>query len=197
MLDLPYTEARAGVASREFVAKHPNTRYTVADYNTVELPQNLDVVLNVLYYHDLPLNKIDTAALNAKILKALKPGGIYFIVDHNAAPGSGMRDTEKLHRIDPAVIKQEVLASGFELVAESKLLANPDGRSQLDGVLARQARHHRPVGLQVPQAAEVGAATRVARGASRRCASAAAPFRAAARPARAVHPGCPSALPRC
>ena len=132
MLDLPYTEARAGAPSREFVAKHANTRYTVADYNTAELPQNLDVVLNVLYYHDLPLNRIDTAALNAKILKALKPGGIYFIVDHNAAPGSGMRDTEKLHRIDPAVIKQEVLAAGFELVEESKLLANPaDDHSQM------------------------------------------------------------------
>jgi predicted methyltransferase len=126
MLDLPYTEARAGVASREFIAKHANTRYQVADYNTAELPQNLDAVLIVLYYHDLPLNRIDTAALNAKILKALKPGGTYFIVDHNAAPGSGMRDTEKLHRIDPAVIRQEVLASGFELVEESKLLANPD-----------------------------------------------------------------------
>jgi predicted methyltransferase len=132
MLDLPYTEARAGAPSREFVAKHANTRYTVADYNTAELPQNLDVVLNVLYYHDLPLNRIDTAALNAKILKALKPGGIFFLVDHNAAPGSGMRDVEKLHRIDPAVIKKEVLASGFELVEESKLLANPaDDHSQM------------------------------------------------------------------
>ncbi len=57
----------------------------------IKLPQNIDVVFNVLYYHDLPLNKIDTAALNAKILKALKPGGIYFIVDHNARPGSGTR----------------------------------------------------------------------------------------------------------
>lgn len=126
MLDLPYTEARAGAASRAFVAAHPNARYQVADYNTVELPQNLDAVFNVLYYHDLPLNKIDTAALNAKILKALKPGGVFFVIDHNAAPGSGMRDTEKLHRIDPAVIKQEILAAGFELVEESKLLANPE-----------------------------------------------------------------------
>jgi len=125
MLDLPYTEARAGAASREFVAKHPNARYTVADYNTAELPQNLDVVFNVLYYHDLPLNKIDTAALNAKILKALKPGGVFFVIDHNAAPDSGTRDTEKLHRIDPKVIKQEITAAGFELVEESKLLANP------------------------------------------------------------------------
>jgi predicted methyltransferase len=126
MLDLPYTEARAGAPSRAFVAAHPNARYEVADYNTVELPQNLDVVFNVLYYHDLPLNKIDTAALNAKIFKALKPGGVFLIVDHNAAPGSGTRDVEKLHRIDPAVIKQEVTAAGFRLVEDSKLLANPE-----------------------------------------------------------------------
>jgi len=126
MLDLPYTEARSGKNSRDFVAAHPNTQYVVADYNTAELPQNLDAVLNVLYYHDLTLNKIDTAALNARLFKALKPGGIYFIVDHNAAPGSGRRDTEKLHRIDPAVIKQEITAAGFELVTESKLLANPE-----------------------------------------------------------------------
>lgn len=126
MIDLPYTEARAGAASREFVAKHPNATYQVVDYNAVELPQNVDIVFNVLYYHDLPLNKIDTAALNAKIFKALKPGGVFFIVDHNAAPGSGMRDTEKLHRIDPEVIKKEVKAAGFELVEDSKLLASPE-----------------------------------------------------------------------
>jgi predicted methyltransferase len=126
MFDLPYTEARAGAASRAFVASHANARYELIDYNMLELPQKIDVVYMVLYYHDLPLNKIDTAALNAKILKALKPGGIYFIVDHNAEPGSGMRDTQKLHRIDPAIIRQEVTAAGFELVEESKLLARAD-----------------------------------------------------------------------
>ncbi|MET0281330.1 MAG: methyltransferase [Steroidobacteraceae bacterium] len=132
MLDLPYTEARSGAASRTFAAAHPNTQYTLADYNSAELPQNLDLVFNVLYYHDLPLNKIDTAALNAKILKALKPGGVFFVVDHNAAPGSGTRDTEKLHRIDPEVIKKEVLAAGFELVEQSKLLAHaPDDHTQM------------------------------------------------------------------
>jgi predicted methyltransferase len=126
MFDLPYTETRAGAGSRAFVASHPNSRYELIDYNTLELPQNIDVVYIVLYYHDLPLNKIDTAALNAKVFKSLKPGGIYFIVDHNARPGSGTEDTQKLHRIDPAVIKQEVTAAGFELVEESKLLARAD-----------------------------------------------------------------------
>jgi predicted methyltransferase len=123
MFDLPYTEARAGAASRAFVATHPNSRYELVDYNSLELPRKIDIVFNVLYYHDLPLNKIDTTSLNARIFKALKPGGIFFIVDHNAEAGSGTRDTQKLHRIDPAIIRQEVLAAGFELVEENQLLA--------------------------------------------------------------------------
>jgi predicted methyltransferase len=126
MYDLPYTEQRAGAASRAFVAAHPNSKYELVDYNAVKLPENVDVVFNVLYYHDLPLNNIDTAALNKKIFDALKPGGVFFIVDHNAAPGSGTRDTKQLHRIDPEVIKKEVKAAGFELVEDSKLLAHAE-----------------------------------------------------------------------
>lgn len=126
MYDLPYTEKRAGEASRAFVAAHPNSKYELIDYNKLELPQNIAVVFNVLYYHDLSLNDIDIASLNSRVFKALKPGGIFFVVDHNAAPGSERRDTKALHRIDPAVIKQEVTAAGFQLVEESRLLAHPE-----------------------------------------------------------------------
>lgn len=126
MYDLPYTEERSGAASRTFVAAHPNSKYELVDYNQLKLPSNVDVVFNVLYYHDLPLNNIDTASLNKRIFDALKPGGIFFIVDHNAAPGSGTRDTKTLHRIDPEVIKKEVSAAGFELVEQSKLLAHAE-----------------------------------------------------------------------
>lgn len=125
MYDLPYTEKRAGAASRAFVAAHPNCTYELIDYNKLQLPNRVDIVFNVLYYHDLSINDIDVASLNARIFKALKPGGIFFVVDHNAAPGSGRRDTKALHRIDPELIKQEVTAAGFELVEESHLLAHP------------------------------------------------------------------------
>lgn len=139
MFDLPYTEARSGEASRAFVATHPNAKYELVDYNKLELPQNVDIVFNVLYYHDLFINNIDTASLNARIFKSLKPGGIFFIIDHNAEPGSGTRDTKKLHRIDPAIIRQEVTAAGFELVEESKLLArSEDDHSQM--VFAKEIR---------------------------------------------------------
>lgn len=126
MYDLPYTEERAGAASRAFVAAHRNAKYELVNYNEVKLPSNVDIVFNVLYYHDLPLNNIDTASLNKRIFDALKPGGVFFIVDHNAAPGSGTRDTKALHRIDPEVIKKEVSAAGFELVEQSKLLAHAE-----------------------------------------------------------------------
>jgi predicted methyltransferase len=132
MFDLPYTEKRSGDASRAFVAAHPNCEYTLVDYNKLELPGKVDIVFNVLYYHDLYVNDIDTASLNARIFKALRPGGIFFVVDHNAQAGSGTRDAKTLHRIDPEVIRKEVLAAGFELVKESKLLArDSDDHTQL------------------------------------------------------------------
>jgi predicted methyltransferase len=125
MLDLPYLKERTGPASEAFAASHPNSTYHNEDYNTAEIPPNQDAVVIVLYYHDLSINNIDIARFNARVFKALKPGGTYFIVDHNARPGSGREDTNKIHRIDPATIKQEIEAAGFELATESKLLANP------------------------------------------------------------------------
>jgi predicted methyltransferase len=125
MYDLPYTDKRAGDASRAFVAAHPNSQYQLVDYNTLELPPQVDEVFMVLYYHDLFINHIDTASLDTRIFNALKPGGIFLVVDHNAKPGSGTTDTPKLHRIDPAVIRKEVTAAGFKLVKESNLLAHP------------------------------------------------------------------------
>ncbi len=95
MYDLPYTEKRAGDASRAFVAAHPNSQYQLVDYNTLELPQNVDEVFMVLYYHDLFINHIDTASLDTRIFNALKPGGIFLVVDHNARPGSGTTDTSE------------------------------------------------------------------------------------------------------
>jgi predicted methyltransferase len=125
MYDLPYTERFAGPASREFDDKHANAVYHQQSYNDVTLPQNLDAVWNVLYYHDLQPQGVDTAALNRKILAALKPGGIYLVIDHKAEDGSGWRDAGTIHRMGVETIKQEVLAAGFELALESDLLANP------------------------------------------------------------------------
>ena len=93
---------------------------------TVEKP--VDLVWTVQNYHDIP-NKgggeAALAAFNGAVFKALKPGGTYIVIDHVAAAGSGLRDTETLHRIDPAIVKKQVIAAGFQFVGESRALADP------------------------------------------------------------------------
>lgn len=132
MYDLPYTEGFAGPASREFDAKHANAVYHQESYNDVTLPTGVDSVWNVLYYHDLQPQGVDTAAFNRKIFNALKPGGLYLVIDHKAEDGSGWRDAGTIHRMGVETIKQEVLAAGFTLALESDLLANPrDDRTKM------------------------------------------------------------------
>jgi len=125
MFDMPYTERFGGPASREFDAKHANALFHQEEFNDARFPQNVDAVWNVLYYHDLQPQGVDTAALNRKIFAALKPGGIYLVIDHKAEDGSGWRDAASIHRMGVDTIKEEVLAAGFELAADSDLLANP------------------------------------------------------------------------
>ena len=129
MIDMPWTDRFGGEAARAFDAAHANATYTQAHYNQMELPTNVDAVLLVQFYHDLKRSNasesVDTADMNKRILAALKPGGIYLVIDHNAEAGSGWRDASTLHRIDPATIKSEVTAAAFELVQDSNLLANP------------------------------------------------------------------------
>jgi len=86
---------------------------------------DLDAVIMILNYHDTIALGTDRAKMNAAVFAALKPGGVYGIVDSSAADGSGTRDSSTLHRIDEAVVKQEILAAGFKLDAESDALRNP------------------------------------------------------------------------
>jgi predicted methyltransferase len=131
MVDMPWTDRFGGEGARAFDAAHANATYTQAHYNQMQLPTNVDAVLMVQFYHDLTRDSVDTADMNRKIFAALKPGGIYLVIDHNAENGSGWRDASTLHRIDAATIKSEVTTAGFELAADSNLLANPaDDRKQ-------------------------------------------------------------------
>lgn len=86
---------------------------------------DLDLVLMVLFYHDMVWQKVDRAAMNRAVFTALRPGGIFGIVDHSAAEGAGSSVTESLHRIEESVVVQEVQAAGFELVASESFLREP------------------------------------------------------------------------
>ncbi len=88
--------------------------------------KNLDAVICILNYHDFVWLKVDRAKMNKAVFAALKPGGVYAIVDHSAKQGSGLNDVQTLHRIDEDAVKKEILAAGFKLDAESDLLRNAD-----------------------------------------------------------------------
>ena len=99
-----------------------------ADPVATPLPRGLDIVFIRQNYHDLYdkfMGPADVTAFNRSVYAALKPGGVYVVLDHAAAAGSGISATETLHRIDPARVKADVLAAGLQWDGESKVLANP------------------------------------------------------------------------
>jgi predicted methyltransferase len=91
----------------------------------------VDLVWTAQNYHDFRLdyfNSPDPVAVNRAILSTLKPGGLFLIIDHSAAPGSGGRDAEALHRIDKEQVQREAEAAGFIFAGESAALSAPADR---------------------------------------------------------------------
>ncbi|HEX3886926.1 MAG TPA: methyltransferase [Phenylobacterium sp.] len=128
--------AAYGTEQSSVVADYKNVVPLTAPIANAGLPDGLDMVLTVQNYHDLHLKAFpaDTADIaNKEIFKALRPGGLYVVVDHAAQPGAPLTVSDTLHRIDEAKVKSEVEAAGFRLATEDdKLLANPaDPRDKL------------------------------------------------------------------
>jgi predicted methyltransferase len=111
----------------------PQIQRLDTEFDALGLPQGeLDVVIMVMFYHDtfwMPKadgSTIDRAKMNRAIFDALKPGGVFGVIDHHAQAGSRDRDVNTIHRIDAELVKEEILAAGFELEAESDLLRHPE-----------------------------------------------------------------------
>ncbi len=86
-----------------------------------------DVVWTAQNYHDFHLTRLnmDVPAFDRQVFSALKPGGEFIVIDHAAIDGSGLAAPNTLHRIDEAVVKQEVESAGFVLEGEIDVLRNP------------------------------------------------------------------------
>ena len=103
-----------------------NITVVAGSFQTLALPTQADVIWTAQNYHDLHLAQfnLDVAAVNKAVFAALKPGGVYIVLDHVAATGAPLDTADKLHRIDPAIVKQELAAAGFVYEGESKVLRN-------------------------------------------------------------------------
>ena len=124
--DPPPPDAAAGAPAANACGNISAESLSAADF---KLPGGLDVVWTSENYHDLHnafFGKPDMKVIDKAIFDALKPGGVFMVEDHVAAAGSGARDTETLHRIDPELVKQEVTSVGFVFEGGSDVLHNPD-----------------------------------------------------------------------
>jgi len=120
--------ARPGVLDglNALAAAYPNIKVVTVEYATMALPEKADLFWTTENYHDFHNGPTaDIAALDKAVFNNLKPGGIFYVEDHNAADGAGLEATSKFHRMDVAVAKTELTAAGFKLDGEGDLLRNP------------------------------------------------------------------------
>lgn len=127
---VPFGEPRAGMSKA--LAADPgygNVKLVAGTPTDLALPEPVDMVWTTQNYHDIRAGR---PQLNKAVFDALKPGGVYYVVDHAAMAGAGEGALLSLHRIDEATVKSEVLAAGFTLEAEGQFLRNPaDNRRQM------------------------------------------------------------------
>jgi predicted methyltransferase len=151
-------------------AAYRNTTVVVQPYDNIGAATPLDVVWTSQNYHDVygavsvfavngTTGPDEAATLDAAAFKALKPGGVYLVIDHATKPGAGGQYANTLHRIDPATVIAQVQAAGFVLEARSELLSNPqDDHDKL--IFAPEIKGHtdkfvlkfrKPLAMQKPQ----------------------------------------------
>ena len=117
----------AGTRAIAADARYHNVEVLTAPVNQFSAREPLDLIWTSLDFHDLYdsfMGPANVPQVVGSFFKALKPGGALVIIDHVAQPGSDVRDTESLHRIDPEAVVRTVTAAGFVLEAESNVLRN-------------------------------------------------------------------------
>jgi predicted methyltransferase len=105
--------------------KDHNVSIQSVKFGDFNLPEKVDLFWITQNYHDLHIAKygaVDMAAFNRHVYESLKPGGIYFILDHQANPGTGEAQIAALHRIQKSQVIREVEAAGFKLAAQGDAL---------------------------------------------------------------------------
>jgi predicted methyltransferase len=106
----------AGSRAIEHDPAYRNVTILTGPVNSFAPSRQLDVLWTAQNYHDLHdsfLGPANIKSLNKAFFDSLKPGGVFIVIDHVATAGSGLRDTDTLHRIDPSTVREEIEAAGF------------------------------------------------------------------------------------
>ncbi|RHW17960.1 methyltransferase [Sphingomonas gilva] len=117
-----------GKEQDEAVAGRKNVTPSRGKLGEIAFPEPLDAIVTVQNYHDLHLKAAPPGAaafITKRLYDALKPGGVFLVVDHVAAPDPDFKAPDTLHRIDPAAARKEIESVGFTFEGELPLLRNP------------------------------------------------------------------------
>lgn len=121
------TSGRENAFADTLASTYPNVSRVTGKLEEMTFDRPLDVVFMGEEYHDftIPRFGVDVAAMNRRVFEVLKPGGLYVILDHQAADGAGISVSGTLHRIESAELRREVEAAGFVFDGETQAVANP------------------------------------------------------------------------
>lgn len=121
------TAQRENAFADTLAAAYPNVSRVTGALETMTFDRPLDVVFMGEEYHDftIPRFGVDVARMNAAVFAALKPGGLYVILDHAAAAGTGISVAGTLHRIEAAELRRQVEAAGFVFEGETDAVRVP------------------------------------------------------------------------
>ena len=157
--------AYAGFSAKEIAARYAgnrlsNVRQLTAEVDALTLaPGSLDgaifvMSLSRLYWRpqDGSWTRTDPKLMLSKLHAALKDGGVVIVQDHVANPGGDAAAiVDKLHRIDPALVRRDFEAAGFKFDGESGALKHEaDDHTKLVFDPADPGQD-RPVHLPLPQ----------------------------------------------
>ncbi len=104
------------------MGKKPGARLYFLEVSELGV-NNVDMVLTFRNYHNF--NREGRMAMNKAAFAALKPGGVYALVDHTQRHMEG-DNPENARRFDPVTAILEIQKSGFVLEDSSSLHYRPD-----------------------------------------------------------------------
>jgi len=94
-----------------------------ADIGSLGIDGEVDAAFTALNLHDMFNRSAENGrAYLADAFMALKPGGVFGVIDHE---GSAGQNNAELHRIEAAVAKEALEAVGFVVEEVSDILDNP------------------------------------------------------------------------
>ena len=101
----------------------------------------------------------DRDKMNGAVFAALKPGGVYAVVDHTGRAGTGANEVKTLHRIEEKVVRDEVESAGFQPRRRGRLPPQPRRRARLERLAPRRGRQTRDERSLRPEVREARALT--------------------------------------